>query len=148
MGMYTQVRGWLNVDSIAHDNKEMLERRLMEAKESFIRTAVCDRKWICGNTVLHVGGNGSAYIFIGTELKNYGGVAEKWIEHLLTFFDNAEGRIDFQYEEVCIGGEDYGTGICNNKSKYWEIYQGKVTKIGECDCWCKGYGNCSELTHR
>lgn len=147
MGMYTQVRGWLNVDSIGFNGEEKLERQLMEAKESFKRSAKCDRKWVCEDTILHIGGNGSAYLFFGTELKNYDRAAEEWIEHLLTFFDNAEGRIDFQYEEECVGGEDYGTGIVNDKSTYWEIYQGKVTKIDKCDCWCEGYGNCSKLTH-
>lgn len=149
MGMYTQVRGWLNVDSVSYDGENILQNRLDEAKKSFLEVGKCDRKWVCDDTILHIGANGSAFLFFGTELKNYTRDAEEWIEHLITFFDNAEGRIDFQYEEECIGGEiAYDGTICNNESDYWEIYKGEITKKSTCKTWCKGYGNCSQLTRK
>ena len=130
MGMYTQARGWLNVNSIGIGNKFKIENLLEEAKETF--QGEVDRDWVCHDTVLHTGNNGSIYLFFGTELKNYDRECEKWIEHLIRYFPNAEGRIDFQYEEERIG---------DDKSKYWLIYQGKIKKEGYDHTWCYGYGN-------
>jgi hypothetical protein len=132
MGMYTQVRGWLNVDSIGFDREVILMRKLFEAKESF-EEQFNGRTWVCNDTVLHYGSNGSAYLFFGTELKNYDDDAENWIKHLIKYFPNAEGRIDFQYEED------------EETCKYWLIYCGKVIMQSYCNRWCKGYGNTFEL---
>ena len=139
MGMYTQIRGWLNVDSIGGYNqtnfKEICDK-VEQAKEEFgwddsildICGEPLERKWVCNDTCVHGGGNGSVYIFIGTELKNYGCPAEIWIKYLLNKFPNAEGRIDFQYEE------DEETCKC------WEIYKGKIAEK-DVPRWCYGYGN-------
>lgn len=135
MGMYTQVRGWLNIDSIGYENKKILQNKLLEAQTSFEDEKLCDRSWICRNTILHMGGNGSAFLFIGAELKNYDMDAEKWIEYLLKFFPNAEGRIDFQYEED------------EEECEYWLIRDGFVLHKGYNAVWCEGYGNCNKLTH-
>lgn len=140
MGMYTQIRGWLNVDSIGdYEGKRYkeIEKILMSAKERFQRDTMLrasdgsplERKWVCDDTFLHMGGNGSCYMFFGTELKNYGNPAGEWIKYLLDFFPNAEGRIDFQYEE----DED--------ECIYWLIHKGKIVKEDNCDKWCEGYGN-------
>lgn len=134
MGMYTQVRGWLNVDSIGDYNGENfkeIQKKLLSAQEGFQRdtTIEVDRKWVCEDTILHSGGNGSTYIFFGTELKNYGDPAGQWIKYLLNFFPNAEGRIDFQYEE--------DTGY----HKYWIISNGKVIKEDMEEIYYEGYGN-------
>lgn len=139
MGMYTQIRGWLNVDSIGKDeNIAIFENRLKEAQSTFlnddtildVNNEKLERKWVCNDTYIHSGGNGSSYIFFGTELKNYGCPAEIWIKYLLKHFSNAEGRIDFQYE---------GDDICG-KCKFWNVYRGEITE-GYCDVWCEGYGN-------
>ena len=39
MGMYTQIRGWLNIDSIGYGDERFrdLERQLEKAKEHFFR---------------------------------------------------------------------------------------------------------------
>ncbi|WP_143322635.1 hypothetical protein [Clostridium sp. HBUAS56010] len=141
MGMYTQVRGWLNVDSIGDytgGNYIEIEKKLLSAQEGFQRdTTITDlygikpmeRKWVCQDTVLHKGGNGSVYIFFGTELKNYGNPAGQWIKYLLNFFPNAEGRIDFQYEED------------ESECDYWLISRGKILKEESNPIWCIGYGN-------
>lgn len=142
MGMYTQIRGWLNVDSIGNnENFELLARTLESTKDYFENddtiVDVCgnklERKWVCNDTYIHQGGNGSIYIFFGTELKNYGCPAEIWIKYLLEWFPNAEGRIDFQYEEDEV--------FC----KYWLITKGKIFKQDLNPVWCEGYGNMYNL---
>jgi hypothetical protein len=134
MGMYTQIRGWLNVDSIGDyegNNYREIYNKLTQAQENFQDdlTIKVDRRWVCNDTVLHKGGNGSVYIFFGTELKNYDSAAESWIKYLLNYFPNAEGRIDFQYEE-----DEY---YCF----YWLISGGKIIKDDRTEKWCEGYGN-------
>ena len=146
MGMYTQIRGWLNIDSIGNGTSiNVLERKLRSAQEGFQRDITLvdtydgtplERRWVCEHTYIHGGGNGSAFIFFGTELKNYGQPAEQWIKYLLNFFPNAEGRIDFQYEE------DY------EECKYWLIHKGTVIKEDYNPIWCEGYGNMYEETNR
>lgn len=131
MGMYTQIRGWLNIDSIGYDNEEALLEMLNYAKEEFENRSDLDRAWVCQDTHIHSGGNGSVYLFIGTELKNYDKSTDEWINKLLEVFPNAEGRIDYQYEE-----DDENSG-----SRYLLIYKGKIIKDAIGDTWCKGYGN-------
>ena len=134
MGMYTQIRGWLNVDSIGYpENYIDICRKLERAKEDFENdeTIKVDRKWVCHGTIVYQGGNGSVYLFIGTELKNYGNPAKIWIEYLLNYFPNAEGSIDFQYEESNIGDSTYRL----------LIYKGQIIKEEDVKVWCYGYGN-------
>lgn len=141
MGMYTQVRGWLNIVSVGDYYQSQYikaEERLEKAKREFqtddtimelYNNEPLERKWVCEDTYIHGGGNGSAYIFIGTELKNYGNPAEVWIKYLLKYFPNAEGRMDFQYEKD------------KDECKYWLIANGKIIKESVNPVWCKGYGN-------
>lgn len=136
MGMYTQVRGWLNIDSICFDEETILHQKLIEAKESFKKTFSEIRSWVCEDTVLHVGSNGAAYLFFGTELKNYNDDAQKWIKHLISYFPNAEGRIDFQYE------------ASESETPYWLIANGEIIEKNMCEIWCIGYGNSSPFTHK
>ena len=166
MGMYTQVRGWLNIDSIGYGDERLIkaEKLLEQAKEDFENdNTLVDydgdklaRKWVCHNTTLVEGGNGSLFLFFGTELKNYGNPAKAWIEYLIKYFPNAEGRIDFQCEEE-ERWEDVNLDIDNNnltrsqlecsiggQSNYILIYKGKIIKDDYCRTWCKGYGNCGK----
>lgn len=165
MGMYTQIRGWLNVDSIGgiDDNLLKITEILKQAQDDFKNdntiidsydNTPIERKWVCEDTIIHEGGNGSKYIFFGTELKNYGNPAYEWIKYLIKYFPNAEGRIDFQYEE-----EDYWEDINfdvekeneNNpwyrgenegsESRYLLIRNGSIIKDDYTRTWCKGYGN-------
>lgn len=131
MGFYTQVRGWLNVDSISTSSHVELQRHLFEVRRAFKETNV-PRSWVSEDTCITLGANGSKFIFIGTEMKNYDDVAEEWIKFLLPYFPNAEGRIDFQTER-----EEPG----ETTSKYWLIYKGEIVEEGRCVTWCKGYGN-------
>lgn len=167
MGMYTQVRGWLNVDSIGKYGGENLSRikvLLEVAKENFKSdtTIDADRKWVSDDTVVFSGANNSTYLFIGTELKNYDDDAEKWIKYLIDYFPNAEGRIDFQYEEESpwvnlkddseeksednIIGWHYENDVDSDStySTYWLIRNGQVILEDKCKTWCKGYGNMFE----
>ena len=78
MGMYTQVRGWLNIDSIGYGDERLIkaEKLLEQAKEDFENdNTLVDyygdklaRKWVCHDTTLVEGGNGSLFLFFGTEL--------------------------------------------------------------------------------
>lgn len=143
--MYTQVRGWLNVGSIEdRETYDLAKERLRKAQEAFLDDKTI-RSWVCQDTLVHLGGNGSIYLFFGTELKNYNDDAETWIKYLLTYFPSAEGRIDFQFEneqpptvtytwsgqEV----EDYTT------SKFWLIHDGNIVKEDRDKTWTNGYGN-------
>lgn len=135
MGMYTQVRGWLNVDSISYGGKNISEikNKLEEAQITF-QSVHNGRSWVSEDTIIHAGSNGSVFIFFGTELKNYDEDAESWIKHLIKYFPNAEGRIDFQYETEKYFEE-------GSKSKYWLIREGVVVTSSTDDTWCYGYGN-------
>ena len=143
MGMYTQVRGWLNVDSIGDYKCERYKKicqLLKKAQNDFendntildVDGEPLERKWVCRDTIVHKGGNGSVYLFFGTELKNYGNPAYHWVVYLLKYFPNAEGRIDFCYEEEYIG---------EDKSRYLLIRDGKIIEDGYTTTWTKGYGN-------
>lgn len=131
MGMYTQCRGWLNIDSISYmkDKISAFENLLREAQEKFVETQD-GRTFVCYDTWIHEGSNGSTFIFFGTELKNYDRDFERWVEFLLKYFPNAEGRLDIQYEEDDIFG----------KTTYLEICEGRIAEK-TCKTWCKGYGN-------
>ncbi|MCY9592344.1 hypothetical protein PC41400_15025 [Paenibacillus chitinolyticus] len=136
MGMFTQVRGWLNIDSIGDFNKEnyrALRNKLNEVRKDYLDFAE-GRACISEDTNIHLGANNSIFLFIGTELKNYDDDAEEWIKYLIARFPNAEGRIDFQYEIEDFRDQD-------SKSKYWLIRGGEIIEEGYCKTWCTGYGN-------
>jgi len=159
MGMYTQVRGWLNVNSIGNREQFVeVQTKLETAKEDFKNSDIdADRKWVCEDTVAHMGSNGVSFLFFGTELKNYTREAEKWIAFLLKYFPNAEGRIDFQYEEevpwenLDEKEEDESEEKIRfpwryedeegSTSKYYLIRRGAIIKEGWDKTWCEGYGN-------
>ena len=161
MGMYTQVRGWLNVDSIGHaGNLLKITEQLHKAQDDFEndKSQELDRKWVCRDTIANQGGNGSVYLFFGTELKDYSSSAYKWIKYLLKYFPTAEGRMDFQYEEerywenINLNVETqyeinpyYKGELEGSESRYLLIRKGKVRKDGITRTWCEGYGNMYEL---
>jgi hypothetical protein len=157
MGMYTQIRGWLNLGGlVSKDELAELQTRLNTAKEDFENSDIeVDRKWVCDDTIIHYGGNGSVFLFFGTELKNYGNPAYEWIKYLLPYFPSAEGRIDFQYEEehpwgdINITDEDLNNvnpwyrqeDLSGNHSRYLLIRDGQIIKDDRCRTWANGYGN-------
>lgn len=128
--MYTQIRGWLNVLSIGgpEDTKELADR-LPIAKATY-RAGFpnLDRTWVADDTHFHIGGNGSCWLFIGTELKNYDASFDEWLNHLLTYYPTAEGRIELQ----CEGSEGSTSRIIKDG-----LVQGTQTE----HAWAKGYGN-------
>ena len=87
------------------------------------------RPWVCENTFFHKVSNGAAFIFFGTELKNYYNSAEAWIQFLLGYFSNAEGIICFQYEE------DEG------ENTIWIIAEGTIIDEQHMVLPFVGYGN-------
>lgn len=136
MGMYTQVRGWLNIGSIGSHNLTQVLSTLNQAREEFrtLNKDKLDRLWVCEDCMGSSGSNGSAWIFIGSEHKNYDDSMDEWIKHLLKAFPTAEGRIDWQYEE-----EDPKDR--KSTSRYLLIYRGKIIDDNLCPTWCEGYGN-------
>ncbi|WP_036653366.1 hypothetical protein, partial [Paenibacillus pini] len=61
MGMYTQVRGWLNIDSISYgQNEQSIINKLHKTREEFLDSDNHCRKWVSHDTIIHFGGNGSA----------------------------------------------------------------------------------------
>ena len=55
MGMYTQIRGWLNINSMGNDAKNKLTEILNEAKSLFELRTDLDRTWVCNDTLIHFG---------------------------------------------------------------------------------------------
>ncbi len=125
MGMYTQIRGWLCVKSIGALNDG--PARLKTAQDTFVKK--CERPWVKENTWFHQGSNGACWLFIGVEYKNYDDSFDLWLKHLLIYFPQAEGRIDYQYEECEVG----------SPTKTVLVYKGLSTEV-ECQAWCDGYG--------
>lgn len=129
MGMYTQAKGMLNVASIGREEEfEEIFRKVERTKLEFHNENLVDRTWVCDSTVAVQGGNGSVFIFFGTELKNYSSEIETWITYLLNRFPTAEGKFDIQYEE------------CECPTTYF-IYKGKIVKVATCEVEQNGYGN-------
>jgi hypothetical protein len=136
MGMYTQIRGWLNVDSISNrENYNEIRGKFEHAQKDFLERKLIDRPWVCNDSLVTGGSNGSVWIFIGSEHKNYDNSMDKWIETLIETFPNAEGRIDYQHETE---RADYGE---ESTSRYLLIRGGKIIVDDRGKTWCTGYGN-------
>ena len=132
MGMFTQVRGWLNINSISADKADKVKETYYKAVEEYSSKERTPRQeFVMQDTRLYIGSNNSTYIFIGTELKNYDTDAEKWLEFLISKFYNADGHIMFQYEED------------ETLNKIWIVSNGKINEKFE-DFDFKGYGNMFE----
>lgn len=96
MGHYTQIRGWLNVGPVGS-----IGERLDKAKAEYVNRYPESRSWIYEGTHFPTemnGFNGESFIFIGVELKNYDDDYRRWLEVLLEFFPEANGRWDVQSE--------------------------------------------------
>ena len=131
MRMYTQAKGILNVDSVnSLFNNDELYEILQQAKYDFYNdnNIQIDRKWVCDNTGIVEGGNGSSFIYFCAEMKNYGDPIRAWIKYLLNYFPNAEGQMLIQYE----------CQVCPNVIT---IFQGKIVSDVESDFKQIGYGN-------
>ena len=61
----------------------------------------------------------------------YKNMSREKFEYLLNYFPNAEGSIEFQYEELGIGDTTYRL----------LIYKGQIIKEEDVEAWCYGYGN-------
>lgn len=129
MGMYTQVKGFLCCDSIGKQNDD-IKIKLMELKEEFHKREDLDRTWVCEDTVYHQGSNGSKWLFVGSEHKNYDESMTEWLKYLIENI-NCEGRIEFQYEEAHPEDDDYDT--------VW-IVSGSEISIEKYKVYTKGYG--------
>jgi len=93
MGMYTQIRGFLNIG----DDKNAEERYLKTAKkfkeENEGRTYVADY-FRC------VDGRNTTWILIGIEHKDYDDSIDVFLHYLFEEFKSLEGRIEKQREAV------------------------------------------------
>lgn len=110
MGMYTQVRGFLFCgsfnDQIGSLNYGInVESKLEELKKIFNERKDIERAWVCDDTIYNKGSNGSEWLFIGSEHKNYDNSIDEWIQLLVSSI-NCEGRIEFQYETFEIGDKE------------------------------------------
>lgn len=129
MGMYTQAKGMLNVDSIrGGQNFYDIQQKLDDLKEKFEEEKLVDRTWVCDGTIAMLSSNGGVFIFFGAELKNYSNEIDTWIDYLLKGFPTAEGKFDIQYEEYEFPTTYY-------------VYQGKIVDKKECTVRQNGYGN-------
>jgi hypothetical protein len=108
MGMYTQVRGFLCCNSIDQVGRGLQKNEtiLENLKSEFMNRENLDRTWVCKDTVFHAGSNGSGWLFIGSEHKNYDDSIEDWLRYLIENIP-CEGRIEFQYEECSPDDEDW-----------------------------------------
>lgn len=124
MGMYTQVRGWLCCSSGGSgDKNNEIVSKFKEIKESFSKREDLDRAWlVAGDTHITNGSNGSLWIFIGSEHKNYDGSMDEWIKTILNNI-KCEGRIEYQYEDL----EDFHTGE-QGQDKVLIVLDGKINK--------------------
>lgn len=132
MGYFTQVRGWLNIDSIGCEERAGETKSIFEeAKRDYLISGNTSRAmFVIQDTILQTDmGNGSAFIFIGTELKNYENDAEEWIKYLISKFDSAEGAIYFRKEE-------------ESTEKVWIIFKGELYREDLICLPFEGYGNC------
>lgn len=135
MGMYTQVRGWLNVRSMGWGQLDALEERFERVKEQYLSEHNTDRQDIVvENTHFKIGFNGSAFIFIGTELKNYEEDAEVWLKFLINEFATSEGVICFQSELE--EPQDDGTKF----NTVWIVSGGEISEEFQAMPF-NGYGN-------
>lgn len=134
MGMYTQIRGWLCIDSMG--NGKDYQSRLDKVREIYkaenINNDNCSRPYVSDCTWVHNGANGSAWIFIGLEHKNYDDSFYIWLDYLLKEFPQAEGRVDIQYEGEELEDQD--------KTKEFLIRDGKIVARNLIPVWCYGYG--------
>lgn len=100
--MYTQYRGFLCIASLSDEKYDELVARFESLKENFLKDESNERPWVCKDSCIHCGSNGSVWIFIGSEHKNYDDSMENWIKILVKNF-NCEGRIERHYEEYGVG---------------------------------------------
>jgi hypothetical protein len=131
MGMYTQYRGAICIDSIGQVDPDTATAKLAKLQEEYLSRAEADkhdRAWVCTDTVLHFGGNGSKWLFIGSEHKDYDTSMRDWINILAKEF-RGEGRIEVQYEEVDPG----------EQMKVLYMEGGVVVELAE-TCHTCGYG--------
>lgn len=139
MGMYTQIRGWLNVGSISSMQEREAEEGIAQARKLFaVKTKELElaRPWVSEDTHVVFGSNGAAWIFFGAELKNYDESFDEWFKCVIEAFPFAEGRLDYQYEEESPGESD---------CRVVKVYKGKIISDTREPAWCNGYENGPDL---
>lgn len=100
MRMYTQYRGALCLGSIGTVSYPDLLADFTRLQEAFLLTTEENsRSWVCQDSHLLQGSNGSIWLFIGSEHKDYDDSMKNWIELIWKTF-RCEGTIEAQYENA------------------------------------------------
>ncbi len=102
MGMYTHVRGWINVDlsdnldlyGSSHDAHDKFRDIMKRAENISPRSSQC-----VFSTTFNVGFNFECYIFIGGEVKDYDNDWKTYLQFLKSNFKINEMRLEMKYEE-------------------------------------------------
>ena len=101
--MYTQFRGVLCLKSIGSmKDFDALKIQFDALQAAFLAADENDRPFVCQDSQIFLGSNGSAWIFIGSEHKDYDDSMSNWIKILASTF-RCEGRVEQQYEDVAAG---------------------------------------------
>ncbi len=93
MGMYTECRGWIEINDMDF-NTEKFEDLMGKVEDISERASQC-----VSCTVFNIGFNWSPYIFIGGSIKNYDDDWNKFLNFLLKNLKVSEYKIETRYEE-------------------------------------------------
>ena len=98
MGMYTHVRGWIQVTCDFRVLADELEKKFNDAMQK--AESLSPRSGACvACTVFNYGFNGYPYIFIGGEIKDYDNDWDIFLHFLATEFEIGEHSLEMKYEE-------------------------------------------------
>ena len=98
MGMYTHVRGWMQLKHHYTVLAEELEKKFNDAMQKAERLSPRSRACVAC-TVFHYGCNGCPYIFIGGEMKDYDNDWDIFLHFLASEFDIRAYSLEMKYEE-------------------------------------------------
>ena len=93
MGMYTHVRGWIELES-DDDSDDKFKKVMKEAEDLSPRSNQC-----VSSTVFNYGFDFSPYIFIGGQIKNYDDDWTTFLRFINDNFDISDYRLEMKYEE-------------------------------------------------
>ena len=103
MGTYTQIKGFLEIDSELNYeefgfDKELYIKNFEEIKKDFIRIWSGERAESATSTsVYNIGSDWEHFIFFGGSIKDYDSDLSGWIEFILNKY-NCDGRIELLFE--------------------------------------------------